>query len=187
MSSRIYDLGGGLGARYTYADEPPSVAAYLDALIGAARVELPSDSQIIIEPGRSMVSASGCTLYRVNTVKHSALTFVGIDGGMGDNLEVSLYNQRFEAAIATRMSQSGDPVTVVGRHCESGDVLIDGVDLPAPQVDDLLAVPATGAYTFTLSNNYNGNRRIPVVFVNDGHARLVIRRETWSDLLSRDV
>ncbi len=106
---------------------------------------------------------------------------------MGDNLEVALFDQRFEAAIATRMSAPGESVNLVGRHCESGDVLIDGVDLPDPRVDDLVAVPATGAYCFTMSNNYNGNRRIPVVFVGGGHARLVVRRETWADLLARDV
>lgn len=183
----IYDLGGGLGARYSYADQPPTVAAYLDALIGAARAHLPAESQIIIEPGRSMVSQSAATLYRVNTVKRGKFTFVGVDGGMGDNLEVSLYNQRFEAAVATRMSQAGEPVTLVGRHCESGDVLIDDIHLPDPHVGDLIAVPATGAYCFTLSNNYNGNRRIPVVFAREGNARLVVRRETWADLLARDV
>jgi diaminopimelate decarboxylase len=187
----IYDLGGGLGARYTYADRPPTIAAYLDGLIAAARAHLPADCQLIIEPGRSMVASNAVTLYRVNTVKRGpgpgAAVFVGIDGGMGDNLEVSLYDQRFEAAVATRMSASGHPCVLVGRHCESGDVLIDGVDLPNPRVGDLIAVPATGAYTFTMSNNYNGNRRIPVVFTRDGHARLAVRRETWADLLARDI
>lgn len=187
----IYDLGGGLGARYSYADKPPAVATYLEALIGAAREHLPADSQIIIEPGRSMVAQNAATLYRVNTVKRGrksgSPTFVGVDGGMGDNLEVSLYDQRFEAAVATRMSVKGEPVTLVGRHCESGDVLINEIALPHPQVGDLIAVPATGAYTFTMSNNYNGNRRIPVVFASNGAARLVVRRETWADLLARDV
>ena len=183
----IYDLGGGLGSRYSYADHPPTIAAYLDALIGAAREQLPTESQIIIEPGRSMVAESATTLYRVNTVKRGAFTFVGVDGGMGDNLEVALFNQRFEAAIATRMSAAGERVNLVGRHCESGDVLIDGVDLPDPRVGDLVAVPVTGAYCFTMSNNYNGNRRIPVVFADDGEAHLVVRRETWADLLARDL
>ena len=184
----VYDLGGGLGARYTWADEPPSVAAYLDALIGAAKEHLPRDSQVIIEPGRSMVAESACTLYEVTTVKRGAITFVAVDGGMGDNLEVALFEQRFEAGIVGRFDGAGaEPVTVVGRHCESGDVLVDGVDLSAPAVGDLLAVPATGAYCFTMANNYNGNRRIPVVFANEGAARLVVRRETWEDLMARDV
>ena len=184
----IYDLGGGLGARYTWADQPVSVADYLDVLIGAATQHLPGQAQIIIEPGRSMVASSAATIYRVTTIKRGSITFVAVDGGMGDNLEVALFGQRFEAGIANRLDAgSGEQVTVVGRHCESGDVLIDGVPLNAPRVDDLLAVPATGAYCFTMSNNYNGNRRIPVVFAGKGRSRLVVRRETWDDLTARDV
>jgi diaminopimelate decarboxylase len=105
---------------------------------------------------------------------------------MGDNLEVALVGQRFEAAIAGRAG-GGQPVTVVGRHCESGDVLSEDVPLRDPQVGDLLAVPVTGAYCFTMSNNYNGARRIPVVFAGRGSARLVVRRERWAELLGRDV
>jgi diaminopimelate decarboxylase len=184
----IYDLGGGLGARYTWSDRPPSVARYLDVLIAAARVHLPAQAQIIIEPGRSMVAGSAATIYRVTTVKRGSITFVAVDGGMGDNLEVALFGQRFEAAIANRLDAGdGEVVTVVGRHCESGDVLVDGVPLADPRVGDLLAVPATGAYCFTMSNNYNGNRRIPVVFAAQGRARLVVRRETWDDLTARDI
>ena len=184
----VYDLGGGLGARYTYADEPPSVGEYLDALTGAAREHLPAAAEIIVEPGRSMVASAAATLYRIVTVKRGAVTFVAVDGGMGDNLEVALFGQRFEAAIADRLDATGgEIVTVVGRHCESGDVLVEGVPLDAPRVGDLLAVPATGAYCFTMANNYNGTRRIPVVFATDGAARLVVRRETWADLLARDV
>ena len=182
-----YDLGGGLGVRYTYTEHAPELDDYADAMIGQARALLPADSRIIVEPGRSMVAASACTLYRVTTVKHGAVTHVAVDGGMGDNLEVSLTGQRFEAAVVDRFGPVGDPVTVVGRHCESGDQLVDGVALPSPAVGDLLAVPVTGAYTFTMSNQYNGARRVPVVFANDGDARLVVRRDTWTDLLSRDV
>ena len=184
----IYDLGGGLGSRYTWADNPPTVADYLDSLIGAAREHLPAEAQIIIEPGRSMVCESATTIYRVTTVKRGKVTFVAVDGGMGDNLEVALFEQRFEAGIVGRFDGPDlETVTVVGRHCESGDILVDGVDLSRPEVGDLLAVPATGAYCFTMSNNYNGNRRIPVVFARDGQARLVVRRETWDDLSARDV
>jgi diaminopimelate decarboxylase len=184
----IYDLGGGLGARYTWADEPPTVPAYLDALVGAAKEHLPAEAQVIIEPGRSMVCEAACTIYRVTTVKRGAITFVAVDGGMGDNLEVALFQQRFEAGIVGRFDGPGiERVTVVGRHCESGDVLVDGVDLSAPGVGDLLAVPATGAYCYTMANNYNGSRRLPVVFAGDGAARLVVRRETWDDLMARDV
>jgi diaminopimelate decarboxylase len=184
----IYDLGGGLGARYTWSDEPPSVAEYLDVLIGAAREHLPPHAHIIIEPGRSMVATTAATIYRVVTIKRGKTSFVAVDGGMGDNLEVALFEQRFEAGIANRLdSTEGEIVTVVGRHCESGDILVDGVALNAPRVDDLLAVPATGAYCYTMSNNYNGNRRIPVAFVASGTPSLVVRRETWDDLAARDV
>jgi diaminopimelate decarboxylase len=184
----IYDLGGGLGARYTWSDQPPSVAEYLDVLIGAAREHLPPHARIIIEPGRSMVATTAATIYRVVTVKRGQTTFVAVDGGMGDNLEVALFEQRFEAGIANRLDATeGETVTVVGRHCESGDILVDGAPLNAPRVDDLLAVPATGAYCYTMSNNYNGNRRIPVVFVASGTPSLVVRRETWDDLAARDV
>jgi diaminopimelate decarboxylase len=184
----VYDLGGGLGVRYTDDDEPPTVEAYLDALVGAAGEHLPASAELIVEPGRSMVAAAAATLYRVTTVKRGARTFVAVDGGMGDNLEVALYGQRFDAVIADRPGRGGDePVTVVGRHCESGDVLVDTVALPAPGVGDLLGIPVTGAYCYTMANNYNGNRRIPVVFAGNGTSRLVVRRETWDDLLARDV
>jgi diaminopimelate decarboxylase len=184
----VYDLGGGLGARYSYEDRPPAVGEYLDALIGAAREHLPAEAEVIIEPGRSMVASAAATVYRVVTVKRGKFTFVAVDGGMGDNLEVALFGQRFEAGIADRLDGAdGELFTLVGRHCESGDVLVDGVPLQAPRVGDLVAVPATGAYCHTMANNYNGTRRIPVVFARDGAARLVLRRETWADLLARDV
>jgi diaminopimelate decarboxylase len=182
----VYDLGGGLGVRYTYTDSPPSIEAYLDALIDTARRYLPSNAKILIEPGRSMVADSAVTLYRVVTVKRSRRTFVAIDGGMADNLEVSLYGQRFEATVVNRVG-GGDLYSLVGRHCESGDILIDGVKLQDPKVGDIIAVPVTGAYCLTMANNYNGARRPAVVFCRDGVARPVVRRETYQDLLARDI
>jgi len=182
----VYDLGGGLGCRYTYADRPPTLAQYLDALIGAARERLPAGARILLEPGRSLVARAGITVYRVTTVKPGPTTFVAVDGGMGDNLEVALVGQRFEATIADRVG-GGQQVTVVGRHCESGDVLSAGVPLRDPRVGDLLAVPMTGAYCYTMANNYNGARRIPVVFTYRRSSRLVVRRERWDELLARDV
>lgn len=182
----VYDLGGGLGVRYTYDEHPPALDDYAEAMVTQARALLPAGARIIVEPGRSMVAASACTVYRVTTVKHGPVTHVAVDGGMGDNLEVSLYGQRFEATLVNRVG-GGDTVSVVGRHCESGDQLIAGVALQDPRVGELLAVPVTGAYCFTMSNQYNGARRIPVVFVAAGEARLVVRRDTWADLLSRDV
>jgi len=182
----VYDFGGGLGVRYTYDDNPPTVEAYAETMIARARALVPADARIIVEPGRSMTAAAACTVYRVTTVKPGTVTHVAVDGGMGDNLEVSLYGQRFEATLVDRVG-GGEPVSVVGRHCESGDQLIDTVPLQHPVVGDLLVVPVTGAYCYTMSNQYNGARRIPVVFVSDGDARLVVRRDTWADLLARDV
>ncbi|MEU5238060.1 diaminopimelate decarboxylase [Streptomyces lydicus] len=186
----VYDLGGGLGARYTYDDRPPSVEAYLDALTAAADALLPAGARIVIEPGRSLVAGAGVSLYRVVTVKRAhGETFVAVDGGMGDNLEVSLYGQRFEAAVATRPGggADGELCRVVGRHCESGDVLSAGVLLDDPRPGDLIAVPVTGAYTYSLANNYNAARRPPVVFCRDGRSRPVVRRETYADLMRRDL
>jgi diaminopimelate decarboxylase len=187
----VYDLGGGLGARYTYADHPPSLDGYLDALIDEARRHLPAGARILVEPGRSLVAENAVTVYTVTTVKRAgpgsgAPTFVAVDGGMADNLDVALVGQRFEATIADRVG-GGEVVSLVGRHCESGDVLCDRVLLREPSVGDLVAVPVTGAYCFTMSNNYNGARRIPVVFADGGRATMVVRRETWEELLTRDV
>jgi diaminopimelate decarboxylase len=182
----VYDLGGGLGVRYTYDEHPPSLDDYAEAMVTQARALLPDGCRIIVEPGRSMVANSACTVYRVTTIKRGVVVHVAVDGGMGDNLEVSLTGQRFEATIANRLG-GGEVVSVVGRHCESGDQLVDGVPLRDPAVGDLLAVPVTGAYCYTMSNQYNGARRVPVVFARNGIARLVVRRDTWDDLLIRDV
>lgn len=186
----IYDLGGGLGERYTYSDPELSLDDYLDTVVEAARAALPATARILLEPGRSLVARAGCTLYEVVNVKASdsplAPTFVAVNGGMADNLEVSLYGQRFEATIVDAVG-GGEPVTLVGRHCESGDMLSEGVLLRDPEPGDIVAVPVTGAYCFTMSNNYNGALRPPVVFVRDGQARAVVRRETYDDLIVRDM
>lgn len=182
----VYDLGGGLGVSYTREEEPPAPEEWIGALADGAERHLPAGARILIEPGRSMVARAGVTIYRVVTVKHGDPTFVAVDGGMGDNLEVSLYGQRFVATIDGRLG-SGDPVELVGRHCESGDRLISGVPLPNPAPGDLVVMPVTGAYCFTMANNYNGALRPPVVFCRDGDARAVVRRETYADLLGRNV
>jgi diaminopimelate decarboxylase len=184
----VYDLGGGLGVRYTYADRAAAVDAYLDALCDAVDRHLPADAEVLLEPGRALVAASAVTVYRVVTRKHTGREFVAVDGGMGDNMEVALFDQRFEAAhVARPLGEGAVTCHVVGRHCESGDVLIAGVELPDPAVGDLLAVPVTGAYCFTMSNNYNGALRPPVVFAADGGHRAVVRRETYADLAARDL
>ncbi|HTU30502.1 MAG TPA: diaminopimelate decarboxylase [Solirubrobacteraceae bacterium] len=182
----VYDLGGGLGVSYTGEEQPPTPEEWIGALADAAERHLPAGARILIEPGRSLVARAGVTVYRVVTVKHGDPTFVAVDGGMGDNLEVALYGQRFVATIDGRPG-AGDPVELVGRHCESGDRLISGVPLPDPAPGDLVVVPVTGAYCFTMANNYNGALRPPVVFCRDGEARAVVRRETYADLLARNV
>jgi diaminopimelate decarboxylase len=181
----VYDVGGGLGVRYTLEDEAPSVEEYLDTIAAAAGNYLPAGSRLLIEPGRSLVAESCVTLYQVTTVKHTGRTFVAVDGGMADNLDAALTGQGFEAALATRMTAEPDEITqLVGRQCESGDLLAADLPLPAPRVGDLIAMPVTGAYTYTLANNYNGALRPPIVFCRDGEARLVAERETHEHVLA---
>jgi diaminopimelate decarboxylase len=182
----VYNLGGGLGVRYTYRDDPPSAEDWIAALAAGARRHLPPGAQIIIEPGRSLVAPFGVTVYRVMSVKGDDPRFVAVDGGMADNMEVALYGQRFEATVTSRVGP-GKPVELVGRHCESGDRLISGAALRDPRRGDLVAVAVTGAYCYTMGNNYNGAMRAPVVFCQGGRSRLVARRETHADLLARDI
>ena len=181
---RTYDVGGGLGVKYTYADDAPSVDEYLDAIVAAAREHLPEGARIMIEPGRSIVARAGVTLYDVLSVKHTGDTFVAVNGGMADMLDVALTDQRFEAVLANRVTEPWEEnVQLVGRQCESGDLLVDGAELPAARVRDLVVLATTGAYSYTLANNYNGALRPAIVFVADGDARVVARRETYEDLL----
>jgi diaminopimelate decarboxylase len=181
----VYDIGGGLGVRYTLQDEAPTVEQYLDSITAAAAAYLPAGARLVIEPGRSLVARSCVTLYRVTTVKRTGRTFVAVDGGMADNLDAALTGQPFAAAIATRMAAAPDEVVdLVGRQCESGDRLVAGLAVPAPAVGDLVVVPVTGAYTYTLANNYNGALRPPIVFCRDGQARLVAERETHEHVLA---
>src|SRR5262245_11931899 len=183
----VYDFGGGLGVRYVPEDAAPSLAEYADRLVAAAHKHLGEDIEILIEPGRSMVARAGLTLYRVVTVKRSARVHVAVDGGMGDNLEHSLYGQRFTPVVVGRWDQEPVLADLVGRHCESGDVITPDVRLACPRIGDLLVVPVTGAYCFTMANNYNAALRPPVIFCAAGSARLGVRRETFDDLLAREV
>jgi diaminopimelate decarboxylase len=182
----VYDLGGGLGISYRPDEHAPSVSDYAEATVRALHEHLDPAARLIVEPGRSMVGRSGVTLYSVITVKRAALTHVAVNGGMGDNLEPMMYGTRFAPAILDR-DRAPETCDLVGHHCESGDVLASGVALATPEVGDLLVMPATGAYCYSLMNNYNGARRPPVVLVRDGEARLAVRRETMSDLLARNV
>jgi diaminopimelate decarboxylase len=181
----VYDVGGGLGVRYTRRDQAPDVERYLDVVAAAAATYLPPGSRLVIEPGRSLVARSCVTLYRVTTVKRTGRTFVAVDGGMADNLDAALTAQPFEAVLATRMTEPPAEVAdVVGRQCESGDLLVGALPMPSPVVGDLLAMPVTGAYTYTLANNYNGALRPPIVFVRAGQARLATERETHDHVLA---
>jgi diaminopimelate decarboxylase len=185
----VIDLGGGLGIPYLEGDRPPAIGEFVETLLGtlAQAWELHdlTSPEVILEPGRSLVGRAGLTLYRVGVVKHSATTtYVAVDGGMSDNPRPQLYAARFHALLAGRADEEATGTyAVAGKHCEAGDVLIESVPLPEPRRGDLLAVPATGAYTLAMGSNYNAVPRPAAVLVRNGEARLIRRRETLDDLL----
>jgi diaminopimelate decarboxylase len=179
----LLNLGGGLGIAYTADERAPSIEDYVDALLRHA----PEDVTVLCEPGRVLVGNAGVTLYTVGTVKRipDVRTYVSVDGGMSDNLRPMLYGARYEAEIADRFTGT-EICTIAGMHCESGDVLVRDVPLNDPRVGDILVIPATGAYSHAMANNYNAVPRPPVIFCRDGDARMVVRRETYDDLTLRD-
>jgi len=181
----VLDLGGGLGIRYSHDEVVPSVTEFVVPLVERLRERWPEEVQLVLEPGRSLVGRAGVTLYRVGVVKESGgVRYVAIDGGMSDNPRPQLYGARYEALLANRAGELADGVfRIAGKHCESGDVLIDAAELPHPRRGDLLAVPATGAYTLAMGSTYNGVPRPAVVLVRDGRARVIRRREAVDDLL----
>jgi diaminopimelate decarboxylase len=186
-----YDLGGGLAVAYTDR-RPPSVAEFVGNMVASANELLGSGKRLSIEPGRALTASAGVTLYTVESVKDVDLPdgnvrFVAVDGGMSDNLRPMLYDAPYRADLIDRIGADGTACTVVGKHCESGDVLIRETTLPDPRPGDVLVTPVTGAYVYAMANNYNGVPRPPVVFCKDGDARLVVRRETFEDLHGRDV
>jgi len=184
----VYNFGGGLGVAYLEAQEPPSIADYIVTLTNTAAAALGPGKRLLIEPGRSLVANSTVTLYTVQTVKRNVSTWVAVDGGMSDNLRPMLYGSRYEAAIAGRMlATDGEICHLAGKHCESGDVIVRDVKLANPVAGDVVVTPATGAYGYAMANNYNGVPRPPVIFCSGGDARVVVRRETYEDLMSRDV
>jgi diaminopimelate decarboxylase len=185
---RVLDLGGGLGVRYLPEDVVPTVEEYVSAQLSGWTLEAPD--QLVLEPGRSLVGRAGVTLYRIGAVKEAGggVRYAAVDGGMSDNPRPQLYDARLTALVAGRADAPPDGTYAVsGKHCESGDVLAREVPLAAPRDGDLLAVPATGAYTLAMSSNYNGVPRPAVVLVSEGDARLIRRRETTEDLLAREV
>jgi diaminopimelate decarboxylase len=185
----VYNLGGGLGVAYTRDQEPPSIEEYVAVQVDAVNELLGRGKKLLIEPGRSLVANACVTLYTVQTVKRNVSTWVGVDGGMSDNLRPMLYGSAYEAFLADRAAAAGTGETchVAGKHCESGDVIVRGVPLDDPKPGDILVTPATGAYGHAMANNYNGIPRPPVIFCKDGDARVVVRRETYDDLAARDV
>jgi diaminopimelate decarboxylase len=178
---RVLDIGGGLGIEYTREELVPEIADFVPPLVA----RLPADVQVVLEPGRSLVGRAGVTLYRVGVVKESGgISYVAVDGGMSDNPRPQLYGARYEAVLANRADELPDGVfRIAGKHCESGDVLIDAVALPHPRRGDLLAVPATGAYTLAMASTYNGVPNPAAVLVADGDGRLIRARQPVSDLL----
>jgi diaminopimelate decarboxylase len=187
---RIVNVGGGLGIAYTAEDEPPSIDAYVGVKVRGVAEVFGDGVRIFVEPGRSLVGNAGVTAYRVGTVKEipGVRTYVAVDGGMSDNMRPMLYGSRYEALIADRAGAAPDsPATIAGMHCESGDILVRDAMLASPTVGDVLVTPATGAYGYAMASNYNGVPRPPVIFCRDGEARVVVRRETYEDLTSRDA
>ena len=185
----VYDLGGGLGVPYAAGDPHLDVDTWVAGMVAAARAELGPGRTIVLEPGRALVANAGVTLYRVESVKEGAAgeLLVAVDGGMSDNLRPMLYGSGYEAHLVDRMGGDGRPCTVVGKHCESGDVLVRDARLAEPSPGDVLVTPATGAYGHAMANNYNGIPRPPVVFCSGGRSRVVMRRETYEDLSARDA
>jgi diaminopimelate decarboxylase len=185
-------VGGGLGVAYVNGEEAPPMAQWASSVRQACRrAGLPDSVRVTAEPGRSIVAAAGITLYRVGTVKEVAgyRTYVSVDGGMSDNPRPVLYGSGYEAFLPRAVTADRPrPVRVVGKHCETGDVVVSEGYVPDDlRVDDVLATPVTGAYGHSMASNYNKVPRPAVVFVADGEARLVVRRETFDDLVRLDV
>ena len=183
-------LGGGLGVAYTENEEAPSIEQWAEVLQRATQ-SLPAGSNVSVEPGRSIVASAGVTVYTVGTVKpvDGIRTYISVDGGMSDNPRPVLYGSGYEAFDPARMSADrSESARIVGKHCESGDILVESAAVaPNVSVGDLLVMPVTGAYGYSMESNYNKVMRPAVVFVSKGESRLVVRRETYDDLVRLDL
>lgn len=194
FEARDLNLGGGFGIAHTRDEKTPDPGESVSRLVDVVAREFSARSlpipDVYVEPGRATIGASMVTIYRIGTIKKipGVRTYVSVDGGMSDNIRPALYEARYEARLANRMeAEAGPRVTVAGKHCESGDILIRDVHLPEDvSVGDLLCIPATGAYTYSMANNYNRVPRPPIVMVADGDATEIVRRETYDDLLKLD-
>ncbi len=188
------NLGGGFGVYYSEDDIPLNIPECLNAMIETAICEAQSRKmhlpKLLIEPGRSIVANAGTTLYKVGATKetYGGKKFVFVNGGMTDNPRTALYNSVYEAVLANKATQEPTQTyTVAGKCCESGDVIIKSIDLPLAQKNDTLAVFSTGAYNYSMASNYNRLRKPAVVFVEGGKSTLVVRRETYEDLIRNDI
>jgi len=184
----VWNLGGGLGVRYTEEQaEPPTIEQYVGEIVKAAHARgMGADRRLLIEPGRSLCANAGVTLYTVESVKDNVSRWVAVDGGMSDNLRPMMYGARYEAHVADRFGGQMRCV-LAGKHCESGDVIVRDAKLSDPKPGDVIVTPATGAYGYAMANNYNGVPRPPVIFCSEGDARVVVRRESFEDLVARDL
>jgi diaminopimelate decarboxylase len=190
LELREYNIGGGFAVQYLRDKPPPAPDEYAAAVVDALRASLAKhnmpEPRLVIEPGRAIVARAGVALYTIGARKQipGVRTYVSVDGGMGDNIRPAMYESRYEALAANRAHDApAERVTIAGKFCESGDILIRDVELPRLAPGDLLALPASGAYNLPMASNYNMSLRPPVVLVCDGRARLVRRRETYEDLL----
>ena len=188
------DMGGGLGIAYLADDEPSSIEEFAqctsDAVMQACLECGLAMPRLLVEPGRSLVANAGVTLYTVGVMKTlpNIRKYVGIDGGMSDNIRTALYHASYEAVIANKADEPRtEIVTLCGKHCESGDAVVLDGSIQRPDMGDIVCVFATGAYCYTMSSSYNGQPRPAIVFVRDGEARVVTRRETYADLMVRDL
>lgn len=190
----ILNTGGGFGIRYTEEDQPLPIREYVNLLVEYIQYHFTKHGldipEIWIEPGRIIVGEAGTTLYTIGSVKEipNIRKYISIDGGMGDNPRPALYQAKYEAAIANRMvSDDNELVSVAGRTCESGDMLIWDINLNHPQSGDILAVFSTGAYNYSMANNYNRFPKPAMVLVHDSEAELIVKRETYEDVLRNDL
>lgn len=191
---KVLNLGGGFGIRYTEEDTPLNPEEYVEEMIAVVREETERLSlpmpEIWIEPGRSLVGDAGTTLYRVGSSKDvpNIRKYLAVDGGMNDNIRPALYDAKYTAVLANRVEDPTEQtVSIAGKCCESGDMLIWDLPLPVTGSDDILAMFCTGAYGYSMASNYNRIPRPPVIFVENGKSQLVIKRETYEDLVRLDM
>ncbi|MGK7919508.1 MAG: diaminopimelate decarboxylase [Trichodesmium sp.] len=194
LSIKEINVGGGLGIRYTEADDPPSIETWIHkvstAMVDASQARHLPLPKLLCEPGRSIIGPACITAYTIGSQKQipDIRTYVSVDGGMSDNPRPITYQSLYRAVVANRLSQpTTETVTIAGKHCESGDVLIKNATLPVTQPGDCLVVMATGAYNYSMASNYNRLPRPAAVLVGNQEVNIILQRETYQDLLSKDI